>query len=509
MWWGSVPGAVQLLAGEAERAAPVDRSRAARLWSLAAGAALLAGDTRAGLEHAERAHSVAGEGSEHPVLLARIYHALLLIAAGALARGRAARALGAGRRGRRRHRARLRRGARDGGPLPRLARGARRRPRPVRAHPDAARTTGATSVLLYALSWLAELDLRAGQWASAYASSAEALRLTEGLGQGAALTFALVNQARVEALLGHDQECRAHLDTALAVAARDGVGAARPHAEAVLGRLELSRSRVAEAVDHLEAAAWIAEEQGTFEAAIHGWPPDLVEAYVRAGRAAEASALLDRFADAAARGEEVWSPGAVARCRGLLAPRTPSTSRSARPSRCTRPPGCRSTWPAPSSATASGCAPAPPDRGPRAAPRRDRGVRPARRRGVRRAGPHRARRHRPDRPPRRGRPVGHPHRAGAAGRADRREGRHQPRGRGRAVPQPEDHRVPPALGATASSASAPAWRWPGLWPARPSSAAAVRRADDRHRGGVGVGPAPGTRAVPDATLRTRRSVCLG
>ena len=211
-------------------------------------------------------------------------------------------------------------------------------------------------MLLYALSWLAELDLRGGQWASAYARSAEALRLTEGLGQGAALTFALVGQARVEALLGHDQDCRAHLDAALQVAARDGVGAARPHAEAVLGRLELSRSRVAEAVDHLEAAAWIAEEQGTFDGAIHGWPPRPRRGLRpgrprrRGGRAARPLRRHRRARRAglgARRGRPLPRP---ARARGCLRRAVP-----ARRSRCTRPRGCRSTWPAPSSATASGC----------------------------------------------------------------------------------------------------------------------------------------------------------
>ena len=277
--------------------------------------------------------------------------------------------------------------------------------------------------------------------------------------------------------LGRDQECRAaHSTPPLTVAARDGVGAARPaRPRRCSSRLELSRSTVGEAVRPTSRPPpGIAAGQGTFrKAAIHGWPPDLVEAYVRAGRTAEASALLDRFAEAPPAASRSGRPGRAPAVAACWRPRTRSTRRSPRPSRCTRRPGCRSTWPAPSSATASGCA----------AQRRrieareqlravDRGLRAARRRAV-------ADRARTElaatgqtAAPRRGRPL-RPPLTGAGVQValmGRRRAPRTARLRSRCT-SAEDHRVPPAL--RLPQARDPLARGAGpVVAAKPSSAAA-------------------------------------
>jgi DNA-binding CsgD family transcriptional regulator len=50
------------------------------------------------------------------------------------------------------------------------------------------------------------------------------------------------------------------------------------------------------------------------------WPPDLVEAYVRLGRGADAEAVLEPFERAARHSGSRWAAATAARCRGLLAP---------------------------------------------------------------------------------------------------------------------------------------------------------------------------------------------
>ncbi|MGH8902855.1 MAG: helix-turn-helix transcriptional regulator, partial [Egibacteraceae bacterium] len=74
-----------------------------------------------------------------------------------------------------------------------------------------------------------------------------------------------------------------------------------------------------EAIRHLETAAAMLAEFGLRDPSVVQWAPDLVEAYVRAGRIADARRLLDHFEAQAERTERTWALAATARCRGLLA----------------------------------------------------------------------------------------------------------------------------------------------------------------------------------------------
>lgn len=181
-----------------------------------------------------------------------------------------------------------------------------------------ARTESTPSLLPYMLTGLAELDFRTGAWPHAYANASEAARLAEETEQPAALAFALAVLARIEAALGREDECRAHVARAVDLAAF-GVGAVVVFAGAAAGLLELGIGRGEEAIGHLDSVARRVREHGLGEPTVIQWGPDLIEAYVRAGMREEASDALASFEREAEASRSTWALAAAARCVGLLA----------------------------------------------------------------------------------------------------------------------------------------------------------------------------------------------
>ena len=176
---------------------------------------------------------------------------------------------------------------------------------------DAARAASAVSALIHPLAVHAQLDLRRGRWAAALAGASEAAELAEDTGAFALLPHALAALTLVEAGLGHEADCRRNVERGLGFVPGEGV-----HLHAALGLLELGLGRVPEAIEALETAERGLRRRG-LSSAVVPVRPDLVEAYVRAGRREEAEAMLARLeADAGPR----WIDAAVARCRVLLAP---------------------------------------------------------------------------------------------------------------------------------------------------------------------------------------------
>lgn len=205
----------------------------------------------------------------------------------------------------------------------------------------AAREASAVAALIHPLAAKAHLDLRRGRWASALAGASEAVELAEDAGQRALLPHALAALALVEAGLGHEADCRADVERA---------GSDDPYLHAALGQLELALGRIPEAIDALEAGDRQMRRRGLSSAVVQ-LRPDLIEAYVRAGRREEAEAQLatleadtaeGRAARRAAAAEAAgnvralradslaslpvvgvgprWTRAAAERCRGLLAP---------------------------------------------------------------------------------------------------------------------------------------------------------------------------------------------
>lgn len=184
---------------------------------------------------------------------------------------------------------------------------------------EACRTAGAAGLLPFPLACLSELDFRAGRWAAAYAAGAESLSLAEEVGQANESAFSLVNLARVEAGRGAEEDCRAHVTRALEIAGSLDIGSIHTYALSVLGLLELGLGRPERALIHLQETAELVARQGLRDPSVVQWGPDLIMAYVRAGRIAEAERALEEFAWQAEDTGRSWALAAASRCRGLLA----------------------------------------------------------------------------------------------------------------------------------------------------------------------------------------------
>ena len=135
-----------------------------------------------------------------------------------------------------------------------------------------ARDRGALSTLPLALLQVARLHVAAGRWVDAYAAGSEALQLARDAQQERTSAEALAFLARLDALRGHSSDCRRHAAEIGNLAGSKDVPAG---IETTLGLLALAGGDVGEAVARLEG--------GVPERA-----PDLVEAYVRAGRGEDA-----------------------------------------------------------------------------------------------------------------------------------------------------------------------------------------------------------------------------
>ena len=185
----------------------------------------------------------------------------------------------------------------------------------------AARTAGAPAVLPFPLALFSEFELRRGKIAAAYAAAAESVQLAAETGQAGLSSYTLVVLARVEAVLGHDEDCRAHLAAGLEFSRRTGSGAIENYAAAVLGLLELSRGHADRAAIHLAECARIEKQynRGTVVPTVAQWAADLVEAQIRSGALTDAERSLAMLEDIACRTGLKWANAGAARCRGMLA----------------------------------------------------------------------------------------------------------------------------------------------------------------------------------------------
>ena len=183
----------------------------------------------------------------------------------------------------------------------------------------AARDASAVSALIYPLASRSHLDFRLGRWAAARAGAAESVELAQDTRQLPLLAHSLGALAHVEAAMGQDEECRRHVADGLALVARFQGDATGAYLTAALGLLELGLGRIAEAISVLEDTQRTADRLGMQPSLVMS-TPDLVEAYARAGRRAEAQDLLDGFEARGRRTGARWAAAAVARLRGLLAP---------------------------------------------------------------------------------------------------------------------------------------------------------------------------------------------
>lgn len=183
-----------------------------------------------------------------------------------------------------------------------------------------ARAQAVTGILPYALVRRGMVDLHDGDWVAARAAVDEAAEVAEAIDGEADLGLAAGILAWLDAATGREPSCRANVRRSDAIAGRLGAGSRRAYTAASLGLLELGAGRHAEAADHLEPVVRSGREQGWGDAGVPPHvAPDLIEALVRAGRAAEARTQCDRFAVEVGRSGRPTARAALHRCRGLLA----------------------------------------------------------------------------------------------------------------------------------------------------------------------------------------------
>lgn len=172
-----------------------------------------------------------------------------------------------------------------------------------------------------ALAMRAELGYRRSQWSVALADTNESASLAAAFEQVHARGLALACQARIEACLGREADCRAAALEAAEIGLRLG-GEGSPISawgSPALGLLELGRGRPDAATPHFEVVADAFARGGVREPSVVLTGGDLVECLVRTERRAEAEDALSAFEDLARRAERTGARAIAARCRGLLA----------------------------------------------------------------------------------------------------------------------------------------------------------------------------------------------
>lgn len=180
-----------------------------------------------------------------------------------------------------------------------------------------ARGLGAPSLLAPVLPLRAELAYRTGEWFAGHADAVEGVQLARETNQN--LAASLVHLAQIEAVRGLVHECRQHAGEALELATRHGIKGLTFLTHALVGKLELGLGRVDAAICELELATEMVRLHGTRAPNLAQEAPDLIEAYSRSGRRAEAAEALETLEEQAEATQCAWALAAAARCRGLLA----------------------------------------------------------------------------------------------------------------------------------------------------------------------------------------------
>ena len=192
-------------------------------------------------------------------------------------------------------------------------------------HPDArqridalverTRRDGVVTGLCYALAVLASWEIRFGSLRPAYAAASEAHALAELVGGWRAIA-ATTRLANVEALLGRAEDCARHAARVMALALPDN-RVFRAGSHKALGTLALGLGDTTTAVAELaQAVALVAPMTNP---ALPDVETDLAEALIRAGRVEEAAAILDDVEQRARLAGSQRVLRRAARCRLLLA----------------------------------------------------------------------------------------------------------------------------------------------------------------------------------------------
>ena len=320
LWGGDVRLANQIFERTSAVLAGVDPVVGAGALADATLAAIVMGDCRRGLAHAERASALLADGGD-PVTRAHVL--------GTLVWSRILRGQGQQAEAPLAELERLAAAVDPRSPVAQsllMATNARfPTEEHARARADALRMvaalrhTGSMTPQVMPLVVAADCAMRLGLWAEARRELAEAIELATATGQRGPLAQALTLRARLDAACARSDEARAAITQALAIAEPAGIEAIVTYAYAARGVLELGSARVEAALAALSEVEQLTERHGLEEPTQVPWAPDLVEALVRAGRHDHALEVQRRLA---VQARAVGTPGAAAlaaRCAGLVA----------------------------------------------------------------------------------------------------------------------------------------------------------------------------------------------
>jgi DNA-binding CsgD family transcriptional regulator len=168
------------------------------------------------------------------------------------------------------------------------------------------------------LGHLAELELWCGDWERAARYADECVEVAEQTGQRTMIGVNLYSRGLVNAHLGRADLARCDAEAGLASGEEHGDPWVAGISLWVLGFLELSLGRLAEADRHLSRAWEISESIGLREPGQWRFHADHLEALIGLGELGRAEELLSGFEERARATSRPWALAPAARCRALL-----------------------------------------------------------------------------------------------------------------------------------------------------------------------------------------------
>jgi DNA-binding CsgD family transcriptional regulator len=183
---------------------------------------------------------------------------------------------------------------------------------------ESGRAQGALGALPYPLLLAGRDAATSDRWTLAKTLYEEAIGLSRETAQGTFRAGALAGLACVEARQGRAEDCRRHLTEASTLIDRHGLVFVGLWALDARVDLELGLGHLDQAIEALEEKGRRLRESGIVDADLSP-APELVEAYVRTGRASEAVPLAEEDLRVATEKGQPWALARAERCRGLLA----------------------------------------------------------------------------------------------------------------------------------------------------------------------------------------------
>lgn len=189
----------------------------------------------------------------------------------------------------------------------------------LRAELERSQASGDEAARFGVLFRLAELELRAGNWADAARHADDALTSALQAGIEQEQSVVLMVHALVRAHLGDLDIAQDAAERALAIAEAGGDRIVATRSRGVLGFLELSRGDPAAALEHLGPAGHELRALGIGELSISGVVQNEIEALISLGRLDEAEEALDWVEERGRPTSRAWHAAVAARGRALVA----------------------------------------------------------------------------------------------------------------------------------------------------------------------------------------------